>query len=188
MNYTGFGQWGTPTAYAFGGGSISGPSIWDFSSGSPQLSQMARGLGVVGLPAGALSRQEIRNRSDIRQLMESGSPYVEMPTMYQLNQRGQYVDPITGRRMGNVAVWTAPSEGVKGGAKASSNPPPDDEDEEDTPPKRPPLPPKPPATPPPPATLPFTGFGAMVGRQNMPSLAGSLIGFGGIPRFPFAGY
>jgi hypothetical protein len=93
-----------PTAYLMGGGTIGGPNVWDFSSGRPQLSQAARQAGVIGLPAGALSRQEIRNRQDVQQAMMSGSPYVEMPTMYQLNQQGQYVDPLTGRTMGSISI------------------------------------------------------------------------------------
>jgi hypothetical protein len=104
MNYTGFGQIGTPTAYLFGGGTIGGPNVWDFSSGRPLLSEAARRSGAITLPAGALSRQEIRNRSDIQQAMASGNPYVEMPTMYQLNEKGQYVDPLTGRTMGTVSI------------------------------------------------------------------------------------
>ena len=102
--FTGYGQIGTPIAYAMGGGTIGGPNIWDFSSGSPQLSQAARQVGVIGLPSGALSRQEIRNRRDVQQAMMSGSPYVEMPTMYQLNQQGKYVNPLTGKSMGTTAI------------------------------------------------------------------------------------
>ena len=103
-NFTGYGQIGMPTAYAFGGGTIGGPNVWDFSSGRPQLSQAAKQAGVIGLPAGALGRQEIRNRQDVQMAMMSGSPYVEMPTMYQLNQQGKYVDPLTGNSMGTTAI------------------------------------------------------------------------------------
>ena len=102
--FTGYGQIGMPTAYAFGGGTIGGPNVWDFSSGFPQLSAAARQAGTITLPAGALSRQEIRNRQDVQQAMMSGRPYVEMPTMYRLNQQGQYVDPLTGRSMGTVSI------------------------------------------------------------------------------------
>lgn len=102
--FTGYGQIGMPTAYAFGGGTIGGPNVWDFSYGYPELSQMAKQAGTITLPAGALSRQEIRNRQDVQQAMMSGMPYVEMPTKYQLNERGQYVDPLTGRTMGTVSI------------------------------------------------------------------------------------
>jgi len=103
-SFTGYGQIGTPTAYLMGGGTIGGPNVWDFSYGYPELSQAARQAGTITLPAGALSRQEIRNRQDVQQAMMSGMPYVEMPTMYQLNERGQYIDPLTGRSMGTVSI------------------------------------------------------------------------------------
>ena len=141
--FTGYGQIGMPTAYRMGGGTIGGPNVWDFSSGRPQLSQAARQAGVIGLPAGALSRQEIRNRQDVQQAMMSGSPYVEMPTMYQLNQQGKYVDPLTGKSMGTVAAWSGFSEGRSGGKKRT---------------------------------------------PNIPPIAGSLTGLGGVPRFPYAEY
>jgi hypothetical protein len=102
--FTGYGQIGMPTAYRMGGGTIGGPNVWNFSSGRPQLSQAARQAGVIGLPAGALSRQEIRNRKDVQMAMMSGSPYVEFPTMFKLNQQGKYINPLTGESMGTTAI------------------------------------------------------------------------------------
>jgi hypothetical protein len=102
--FTGYGQIGMPTAYLMGGGTIGGPNVWDFSSGRPQLSQSARQAGVATLPSGALSRQEVRNRQDVQQILQSGVPYVEMPTRYQINERGQYVDPLTGKTMGSISI------------------------------------------------------------------------------------
>ena len=91
-----------PTAYRMGGGNISGPNIWDFSSGRPQLSEFAKKLGVT-IGSG---RTELRNKQDPKERVSAGlSPYyVEMPTMYQLNERGQYIDPLTGRSMGTVSI------------------------------------------------------------------------------------
>lgn len=184
-----------PTAYAFGGGNIGGPNVWDFSNGSPQLSQSARLAGVIGLPAGALSRQEIRNRQDVQRAMMSGSPYVEMPTMYQLNERGKYIDPLTGRAMGSISInysaggWrNAKGEEQAFGGGYSPN-----VQEFMTARGRSPYPesggykdsggPQPAQASP--DYISETPFGR---RQNAPSLAGSLIGFGGIPRFPYATY
>lgn len=101
---TGYGRIGLPTAYLMGGGTIGGPKVWDFSSGSPRLSEAARRAGAIALPSGALSRQEIRNRQDVQQILQSGMPYVEMPTRYQLDERGQYIDPLTGRSMGAISI------------------------------------------------------------------------------------
>jgi len=107
---------GLPTAYAFGGGSIGGPNVWDFSSGTPQLSQAARFLGTAVLPAGALSRQEIRNRQDVQQILQSGLPYVEAPTQYVL-QGDRYINPLTGQSMGTMAAEWAASETSSGEMK-----------------------------------------------------------------------
>ena len=190
--FTGYGQIGMPTAYAFGGGTIGGPNVWDFSSGFPQLSAAARQAGTITLPAGALSRQEIRNRQDVQQAMMSGRPYVEMPTRFQLSGRGQYVDPLTGRTMGSIGInysaggWRNaqgkematgggyspnvqerraaqgrnPYGPESGGYKESGGPQPA---QKTTPPQK--------------AASPFPS-----------GTIGSLTGFGGIPRFPFANY
>jgi hypothetical protein len=186
MNYTGFGQIGMPTAYAFGGGTIGGPNVWDFSSGRPQLSQAARQAGVIGLPAGALSRQEIRNRSDIQQAMAYGNPYVEMPTMYQLNKQGQYVDPLTGRTMGSISInysaggWrNAKGEDMASGGGYSPRIQAMREARGQKPEG--------------PESGGYKESGGPQPAQNAkspfsPEDIRSLMGFGGIPRFPYAGY
>jgi hypothetical protein len=119
MNYTGFGQIGTPTAYSFGGGnfprdfSVNAPfrglspnqtyQTWEMDeSGKPRLSQAAKKFGVQVLPAGATSRQEMRYL--LEEAKSSGRPYVEAPTMYKLNDKGQYVDPLTGKGMGTISI------------------------------------------------------------------------------------
>jgi len=115
MNYTGYGQMGSPIAYSFGGGTIGGPNLWDFSSGRPQLSQTAQLLGVQLLPAGATSRQELRYLKEEAQ--RSGRPYVEAPTQYvlQRDRRGlpMYINPLTGQTLGTMAADWAGGTGKK---------------------------------------------------------------------------
>jgi hypothetical protein len=184
MNYSGFGQIGTPTAYLMGGGTIGGPNVWDFSSGRPQLSAASQRLGVQVLPSGATSRQEMRGIRE--QAMASGRPYVEAPTMYKMNEKGQYVDPSTGKTMGAISInysaggWRgAQGEEMASGGGYSPNV----QTRRAAQGKNPYGP----------ESGGYKESGGPQPAQNAkspfsPEDIRSLMGFGGIPRFPYAGY
>jgi len=230
--YTGFGQMGSPTAFAFGGGNIGpspsffqfrGPTIQERMLGRTQsvaeLKQEFRGRpnpitgqiegGINLLPAGALSRQEVRNRQGVQKIIESGKPYVEAPIQYalQTDRRGtqKYVNPITGQSLGTMSASWAGSEtsaeemkrreenrtkgfSWTGRPRSGGGPQPEESAIPAIPENETGLSGTPFADR---TEYPLLGGGVRRGGQ-LPTLndmlTTSLTRFGGIPRFPFAGY
>ena len=74
---TTFGGGNFPRSFTMGGQTY---STWQIGKSGPELSPMARQLGVQVLPAGATSRQELRYL--LEEAKRSGRPYIEAPRTY----------------------------------------------------------------------------------------------------------
>ena len=143
--------------------------------------------------------------------MMSGMPYVEFPTMFKLNQQGKYINPLTGESMGTTAInYSAGGwRGAKGEEMASGGGySPNVQARRAAQGRNPYGPesggykesggPQPAQRPTTNGALSFTPFGDRVRQESQPQpkagspfpagTVGSLTGFGGIPRFPYANY